>query len=236
MCTVAWGNSHDRLWVCFNRDEQRSRPPAGDPQLHPGPNGPIAYARDPKGGGTWLAAAPGFAVALLNAYPEAGSAPAGQRSRGLLVLDLAECPTAAEAFNRLAREDLKAYAPFYLLLCKPDSVSGFLWDGSKLSFPRFKDCFWTTSSIESEAVVAWRRANWERTAGRLGDDPERAADLLRQTNPEQPAYGTAMNRPDARTVSQVLLILGVDGFVFTYRAREPHGPGFEAPVTLRVSS
>jgi hypothetical protein len=237
MCTVAWGNSDDGLWVCFNRDEQRTRTPAETPRLHAGPNGPVAYARDPDGGGTWMAAARGFAVALLNAYPQDADAVAeGQRSRGKLVCDLAGCGSAAEAFDALAREELDRYAPFYLLLCKPDSVTAFAWDGSALSFPVFEEGFLTTSSIEP-GRVATKRGDWwlQQDAGTRGD-PERAARLLRETFPDFPAHGPSMDRGDARTVSQILLELTAFGFTFTYRAREANGPGFGEPLTLQLSS
>jgi hypothetical protein len=237
MCTVAWGDSDDGLWVCFNRDEQRTRSPAEAPRLHSGPNGPVAYARDPDGGGTWLAAAAGFAVGLLNAYPaDPGSASRGRKSRGLLVCELAQCATAMEAFNKLADEDLGPYAPFYLLLCKPDSVTGFAWDGSALAFPRVEDGFWTTSSVDPGPVAAWRHDWWMRQAGGACNDAERAGALLRQTCPDRPAYGTTMDRADARTVSQTLLKLKPAGFAFTYRPREADGAGFEAPLTVRFPS
>jgi hypothetical protein len=237
MCTVAWGNSKDGLWLCFNRDEQRTRAPAETPRLHAGPNGPVAYARDPDGGGTWLAAARGFAVALLNAYPRDPDAAAeGRRSRGKLVCDLAGCASAADAFDVLAREDLDRYAPFYLLLCKPDSVAAFAWDGSALSFPVFEDGFLTTSSIEPGPVATQRRNWWLQQDAGSPADPERAAEFLRETFPGFPANGPSMDREDARTVSQILLELTASGFTFTYRAREASGPGFGEPLTLQFSS
>jgi hypothetical protein len=237
MCTLAWGSSGTGLWVCFNRDEQRSRTPAERPRLHPGPNGPLAYARDPDGGGTWLAAAPGFAVALLNAYPrDLETEVEGRRSRGKLVCDLAGCGSAEAAFNALADESLDPYAPFYLLLFKPDSVAAFAWDGSALSFPVFEDGFVSTSSVEPETIVAWRRDWWRLKASGLEAEPARAGELLRTTFPDRPAYGVTMDRADARTVSQSVVELSPDGFTFTYRAREANGPGFGPPQTLQSLS
>lgn len=238
MCTVAWGNSENGLWLCFNRDEQRTRSLADAPRLHTGPNGPVAYARDPDGGGTWLAVSiKGFAVGLLNAYPgESVSIPPGRRSRGQLVRALAEGPSAPESRRRLAGEDLSAYAPFYLLLCEPQAVDLFFWDGSGLRTPTAADCFWTTSSFDPEDIVARRHDWWRRQSADGRMDGEHAADLLRQTDPGNPACAPTMDREDARTVSQISLILGPSGFTYVYRAREPHGPGYGNPVVLRWPS
>jgi hypothetical protein len=234
MCTVVWGQSNSGLWLCFNRDEQRSRGLAEQPRLHEGPNGPVAYARDPDGGGTWLAvSAGGFAIGLLNAYPkDCPVNPPGQRSRGQLVRTLAEAPSVHESENRLSREDLGRYAPFYLLVCDPNRVKTFHWNGTLLGSPRVEDCFWTTSSFDPEVICTWRHDWWRQVSAGGQIDPGRAGSLLRQTDPERPAHAPTMDREDARTVSQVELELNAPGFTYRYRARETAGPGYKNPVIL----
>jgi hypothetical protein len=231
MCTLAWGSGDGRLWAVFNRDEQRARPPAQAPRIEQGANGPVACARDPQGGGTWFAAsARGFAVALLNHYPAQSQLPPAPRSRGLLVSELAAGSSAAQAFDRFAAVSLACYAPFHLFLLTPQGASGFTWDGAALQPLQPASGFWTTSSFAPQAVVAWRRARWrEAFAGRA----PAAAAVLQQPSPDRPAYGFAMDREDARTVSQIVLELDPAGFTFTCREREADGAGFGAPVVLR---
>ena len=41
-----------------------------------------------------------------------------------------------------------------------------------------------------------------------------------------------MDREDARTVSQIELVLGREAIRYTYRARDPDGLGYLDPVTI----
>lgn len=236
MCTVAWGTETGRgLWVCFNRDEQRTRAPAEAPRLYPGPAGPLGYARDPEGGGTWLAVtARGFVVALLNQYETETPVPdtGARRSRGLLVRDLAKLPSAAVAEEHLRTEALTAYAPFHLLILSPGGGVKADWDGGLLAVEEARDGWLTTSSYRPLAIAEARRKAWERFLG--GDPkggPEAVARCLREKAAD-PAAGMLMDREDARTVSQTEIRLGGGGFRITYRARAEGGEGFEAPIDL----
>lgn len=234
MCTLVWQEESGKQWLCFNRDEQRSRPPAEPMQLHAGPNGPVAYARDPQGGGTWFAVSSnGFAVALLNHYlHQEAPEPARYRSRGLMVKELAECASVGEAAELADRGEFAQYRPFHLFICDHQSYRLLTWDGRAPFHWEDPDGMVTTSSHEPAAVIRWRSGWWKNLCRqRLPLDV--GAQRLRQVNPQKPAYGVTMDREDARTVSQIELELGQSGFVVTYRAREPDGPGFEDPVTVR---
>lgn len=235
MCTMVWGEDSGKLWICFNRDEQRSRPLAQDFALHDGPIGPIAYARDSKGGGTWFAASSrGFVVALLNHYPPGGTAaPENPRSRGLLVLDLAGCASADEAAEQLDSLDPGCYQPFLLEIFTCESGLSCGWDGEVLSyFMKNPDCMNTTSSYQPAVVAKWRQ-EWWRHLRSQSPGPDVVARQLRKTNPGKPAFGVTMDRDDARTVSQIQFELCPDSFRALYRAREPDGPGYTEPTELR---
>ena len=234
MCTLAWGETSEGLWVCFNRDEQRTRSLADPPRLYQGTHHPLVYAKDTKGGGTWFAvSAGGFAVALLNRYPkEIEFEKPGTRSRGRLVLDLIDAPSAEAAFDRFGEEDLSPYAPFFLFILSADAVRASAWDGSALSFPIIPEAFWTTSSHEATAVIDWRNQWWSEKCQQGIEKAASVSHLLRSTHPERPAYGATMDRKDARTVNQIELMLEPGQITFSYRVREPDGLGYEPPLMV----
>jgi hypothetical protein len=234
MCTLAWGGGPDGFWAVFNRDEQRARPAAEPPALHPGRHGPLAYARDPQGGGTWFAGNARFAVALLNHYPaQARSAPPQPRSRGLLVCELAQADSAPAAAEQLERGGLDCYPPLHLFILAPAACRGFTWDGATLAPVAPDPPFWTTSSVDSDRVTAHRREQWRRAGCAARLDAEQAARLLRRTDPDDPARGFTMDRDDARTVSQIVFEQCPDRFSLRFYARDPDGPGFAEAVQVR---
>lgn len=234
MCTLAWGRGAAGLWACFNRDEQRSRPTAEKPALYAGRHGRLAYAVDPEGGGTWLAASQrGFLLALLNHYPAGGKAAHDSpRSRGLLVRDLAGAADGQAAGEELEATDLSCYAPFHLFILGLEEERGLTWDGRTLSPARAEDRFFSTSSHRPEAVVAWRRAWWRERSPLCGGEPSAVAAALKERHPANPAYGVTMDRADARTVSQTLLEMDRASLRLEYWARAPEGPGWEEPEHL----
>ncbi|MEX0330861.1 MAG: NRDE family protein [Puniceicoccaceae bacterium] len=233
MCTLAWGEAEAGFLICFNRDEQRSRPLAEDPRLHPADPVPLIYACDPQGGGTWFAASTrGFAVALLNNYPGSAMDPSDSyRSRGELVLKVASM-AAQEAAVWLEEEDFSSYAPFFLFILDPEAVLGIEWDGKQMHRINPSNDFWTTSSHQPEAITAWRRQWWNEQFHAAGGTPLDMAGLMRRTHPGKPSHGLTMDRPDARTLSQIELLISTGTIRFTYRAREPEGQGYREPVEI----
>jgi uncharacterized protein with NRDE domain len=231
---MVWREEPGKLWICFNRDEQRSRPPAEPMELHDGPNGPVAYARDPQGGGTWFAVSSnGFIVALLNHYlPREEAEPSRYRSRGLLVKELAECASVEEAARLAEQSDHGKYRSYQLFICDNEGYQIRTWNGADLLFWDDLDGILTTSSHDPASVIRYR-TGWWKNLRRQSLPLDVVAQQLRKVNPRKPAHGVTMDREDARTVSQIELELRPDGFVITYRAREPEGPGFKDPVTLR---
>ncbi len=103
------------LLVAANRDEFFARRSEG-PALRRTPGGVAVVApRDARGGGTWLGiSSTGLFAALTNV---AGAEPdPGRRSRGLLVLDSLEAPSAKEAAERAQSVESGSYNPFNLLV------------------------------------------------------------------------------------------------------------------------
>jgi uncharacterized protein with NRDE domain len=138
MCTllVAWRCEHDRpLVVAANRDEKLSRP-AAPPRAWTDRPLRLFAPEDLEAGGTWMGLnEAGLFVGLTNRYaggPSPGLLASARRSRGLLVLDALEQPSARAAFDRLRRLAGHEHNPFHLVMA--DIAGAFLlWsDGDRL--------------------------------------------------------------------------------------------------------
>jgi uncharacterized protein with NRDE domain len=115
VCTliVAWRVFEEApVCVAANRDEATGRPSSPPFAWETSPR--ILAPRDDLAGGTWLGYNEhGVLVAVTNRWVSG----AGERSRGLLVTDALEEPTAAAAVDRVDTElDAREYAPFHLLV------------------------------------------------------------------------------------------------------------------------
>jgi hypothetical protein len=138
MCTLLVAHRHypgRPLVVAANRDEQLDRA-SGRPRAWTDRPLPLFAPEDLRAGGTWLGInGAGVFAALTNRYAGAenpGGISPDRRSRGLLVLDALEEPTAREAFDRLATMSGELHNPFHLAVA--DGTDAFLiWsDGWRL--------------------------------------------------------------------------------------------------------
>lgn len=234
MCTVAWNVTEEGLWICFNRDESTTRSPAELPVVDTSGKFPVAYARDPDGGGTWLAVSgAGFIVALMNNYCKQATLSRELVSRGKLALALAGETSLAAARSKL-QESVHGvgYAPFFLFLLGLREQYMYRWSGDSLAPNQPCPHFWTTSSHRTTEVVDRRNRDWAaRTAGRV-ISPEDAMLILRERGAEL-AFGMTMDRQDARTVSQSAVWLTSTGMQFSYAERQIDGLDYNEPVTCR---
>ena len=115
MCTliVAWQVFDDaHVCVAANRDEATGRPSSPPFVWETSPR--ILAPRDERAGGTWLGYNErGVLAAVTNRWVSGE----GERSRGRLVTDALEEPSAAAALARVEDElGARAYAPFHLLV------------------------------------------------------------------------------------------------------------------------
>jgi uncharacterized protein with NRDE domain len=119
MCLLVALRRGGELWLGANRDERLDRPWEPPATLVADP--PVVGGRDVTAGGSWLAvnhAAP-FVAAVTNARL---GAPAGERSRGSLVVDAAAELSLPEAVALVGELDLTRYGPFNLLLADASRV------------------------------------------------------------------------------------------------------------------
>lgn len=130
MCTLtlAWQVFEEApVVVAANRDEGLERP-SDSPDLYA--TDPLVVApRDAEAGGTWI----GFNdhdlfVGITNRWTDADLA--GERSRGRLVADALERPSALEARTFVEEAvDAVEYAGFSLVVADPENAFVLEWDG-----------------------------------------------------------------------------------------------------------
>lgn len=128
MCTLAfaWQVFDDYLAVAANRDEALARPASPPAVRNVSPK--VLAPRDEEAGGTWIGYNEhGAFVALTNRWTREPDA--GDRSRGLMVREALDRPTAREAAG-FVREELAArtYEPFHLLVADADRAVLFEHD------------------------------------------------------------------------------------------------------------
>ncbi|WP_159737669.1 NRDE family protein [Vibrio atypicus] len=138
MCTLSWvyhGNSHYEVY--FNRDEQRSRLPAIEPQSLLIDEVHCVMPIDPVGGGSWLTTNEfGVTVCLLNFYQ--GKMPSGDLiSRGQIIKRLASSRSSQAVDSRLLAMDLSVFAPFTVVSFDTRRSANetvlWTWDGNQLN-------------------------------------------------------------------------------------------------------
>ncbi|RQG95869.1 NRDE family protein [Natrarchaeobius chitinivorans] len=137
MCTLAlaWQVFEDApVAVAANRDESLERD-SSPPGVYD--DDPLVVApADAEVGGTWIGYN-GFGVfaGVTNGWTDADLA--GERSRGLLVADVLEAESAAEA-GSIVEEATTAdeYDGFFLVIADADDAACYRWDG-ELSVTRF---------------------------------------------------------------------------------------------------
>jgi uncharacterized protein with NRDE domain len=140
-------NDGDELWVAANRDERLTRPWQRPRLLVHDP--PVFGGRDLVGGGSWLAVnlQAGFVVGVTNAKL---GAPATERSRGRLVLDLAGEKTLGDALGLLSELDLSRYGEFNLLLADPRNR----WVATNAPAPRIEAGAASVVAIGNDSLAA----------------------------------------------------------------------------------
>ena len=129
MCTIALAFrllENTPVAIGANREEHYDRPAAPPAILESRPR--VVAPRDLAAGGTWIAINEhGLLVAITNRP----GGPTGERSRGLLVRDLADTRTVARAIARTRVElDRADYAGFTLLLADRHRAVTLQWDGA----------------------------------------------------------------------------------------------------------
>jgi hypothetical protein len=227
MCTVSWLHHSDGYVLLCNRDEKRARLRAESPRVSVRNGVSFAAPVDGDFGGTWISVNDrGVALCLLNGP---SSVRRGTRSRGQLVLGLADATSAAEAFIRIRDLELAEFLPFTLAALEPGHAAAvFEWDGRRWSTHCNANAFMplTSSSLDPAGVRVSRRAGFNsllRAAGRLDLSVLRTFHASHDGFPN--AYSPCMHRDDAATVSFSQVSVSANQIQFLYCPGSPCGWG-----------
>jgi len=147
-----------------NRDEHISRPGSFVPKEETINNCKVIFPKDPKAGGTWIAAnEKGIGAVLLNgAFEKHVRKECYAKSRGLVLLDIisAEIP----AF-RLETIDLNQIEPFTLILFDGTDLTEFRWNGSlkfKNKLDTSKNYIWSSATLYTKKAIEHRKRLFEQ--------------------------------------------------------------------------
>ena len=230
MCTVSWVQQPGGYHLLANRDEKRTRGKAFAPAIRE--CGGVRYVApiDSDFGGTWIAANEfGVSVCLLNGdASNQNPFPSRQRSRGLLLRELAWETTGADCLLSLRQLDLSPYAPFVLLILEPDQPAILAeWSRERLTVdPAADQMPLTSSSFDSCGVRRSRLSEFERRAGMAARVDQT---LLYQFHASHgtgmdaraDAYSLCMHREDAETVSFSWVVVTREEVRFLYSPSAP---------------
>lgn len=164
MCTVTYIPAKEGIFITSNRDEQQGRPPALPPQLYPGRRGRLLFPKDTLAGGTWFALHErGSVLVLLNgAGLKHTPQPPCRKSRGLILLELADSPHSVEEFKKLNCSDIE---PFTLILLEEGDLYEGFWDGrEKLLRALDSTCphIWSSVTLYDPAAIRKRKKWFEK--------------------------------------------------------------------------
>ena len=159
MCTVTYIPAGDKIFLTSNRDERRLRRSATTPLLYPRNTGLMLFPRDGEAGGSWFVVHEnGNALVLLNgAWTAHLSKPPYRKSRGLVLLELADNKHPLGAFREM---DLDGIEPFTVVLLEGRQLNVVRWDGSEkyeesldASIPHI----WSSVTLYDPAMIDKRR-------------------------------------------------------------------------------
>lgn len=209
MCTVSVVPTADGCRIVCNRDERRSRPIAGPPQLWRAKASRATYPQDPVSGGTWIGVNDQeLVVALLNRTSTPGVVRHAAHSRGVIVPGLLACASIDQAVKAAEMLDGQTFEPFRLVMVQCSMVAVIVCDSvstSKEVFPLVSPVMFTSSSLGDALVEAPRRALFEQFV-LAGDDWLRGqCRFHRHQWPARPAISVHMAREDAATVSRTTI-------------------------------
>ena len=213
MCTVSVVPRAGGFRLVCNRDESLSRPAALPPIRRSSGRVPVWYPRDPQGGGTWVAAnGHGLAVALLNRQQPtvADGAPVAseRRSRGRIVLMLADASAITAVRAALTGIDPRSYAAFRLIAVRNGEVVIATSDGRQLELDDAvltAPLLLTSSSLGDDEAERRRRPLFDELVLQARDPLAGQQVFHDHRWPHCPEFSVRMQRSDARTVSRSVI-------------------------------
>jgi hypothetical protein len=226
MCTLSFIRAQGGFHLLMNRDEQRSRPAALPPGLHPCGNLRAIYPSE-QGEGTWIGVNDaGLCAALINWYSKPSLISHPAFSRGLIIPTLLAARNRKEAASLLLSLPLQKLAPFRLFLFHAaergiTSLSSDSTTLEKLDLPW--ECSHWFSSGYDEPTASRNRAETSKNASAQSDAGtlEWLRRLHRSHQPEQGPFSICMHREHACTVSFTEMSIKAQNATINYYSGSP---------------
>ncbi|MCW3118739.1 MAG: hypothetical protein JWM28_2821 [Chitinophagaceae bacterium] len=163
MCTVTFIPYNEKIFLTSNRDEKSRRPIAVPPQSYLFRSGKIFFPKDGIAGGTWFAVHEnGNVLVLLNGgFKSHGPAPLYRKSRGLILIELAEHETPFNFFRSISLEDIE---PFTLVIWENENLFECRWDGEKkyaMHLDKTIPYIWSSVTLYKDDVAGKRKIWFE---------------------------------------------------------------------------
>jgi hypothetical protein len=224
MCTLAWLPRGDGFMLWHSRDERRSRG-SGIPPLVTHANG-VGWIspRDSDAGGTWVGVnTRGVPVGIANLFAGSTPVPPGRKiSRGLLVQQLLDSPSALQVERRVRSFDLDPFEPFTLVSLETGKPPAILrWDRAGLTSPApLGSILLVTSAGGSRSIEAGRAKLFDSAQDATLSDPESIERLYRKPPGGNDAE-VCVHRPEVATVSLTRIEVHPDRVTLTYTPGQP---------------
>lgn len=161
MCTVTFIPVKDRIFFTSNRDEKVRRTDAAGPACYRFASGKILFPKDGNAGGTWIAAHEnGNVIVFLNGGWKAHvPSPPYRKSRGLILLDLADHPTPYNCFLAI---NLNNIEPFTAVIFDNAHLFECRWDGHRKHVTELNPAspyIWSSCTLYTDEVIN-KRTSW----------------------------------------------------------------------------
>ena len=218
------------IFIASNRDEYYDRP-SSPPALEKRSEVTWLAPRDGRAGGTWIGVNQHALFAVITNRSDLSlGAPPGARSRGLLVQEVLQAGSLAEALTVCQRAIFEPSAPFNLVLGAPEGV--FLATvsgpdpGSLRELPPGSHVVTNHGEADDPRVGEVRRASalWRQAQGQ---DPWQAArEILSLNKPAKDLPPLCKDHGNRGTVSSTLVGIGKAGEIEMLHA---HGPPVSTP-------
>ncbi len=218
MCTLTVLREPARLTITMNRDDSGTRleaPPAlwkAEPRF--------AAPKDLQAGGTWIGVnALGLTACLLNRYD---AAPAGQTSRGSIVLEAMREGTPEAAAARLTSLTLSSFSPFTCLLINLDHGVRLDWNGhavSRMALDTHGALMLTSSSWRYDEVQQQRAKLFDSIWAQPDANKDQLADFHCRRDEAHQRWMPMMQREVSETKSITQVTLAQEGATMRYWTR-----------------
>ena len=212
MCTVSFYRDKSKVIVTSNRDEKSIRPLAIAPRQYRFNNQHLYFPKDPQAGGSWfIVKADGSAFVLLNgAEKKHIPQPPYKKSRGLILLEIADSSHYLEQWNTM---DLEQIENFTVIAYANNKLAQLQWNGTTkthLYLDENKAHIWSSTTLYDEPTIEKRQQWYFDFLSKKNNDANSSdiMDFHTKTQNHDTENGLIINRPTAmltKNVTQVVI-------------------------------